>query len=305
MLIQKINPHLVLKNMIGHSLFFAIALVATSFASLDAQLCYRCFNGNWCNEFTDPDFESNVLIVPCPSPTNLRHQYHGDNPSVARILQSFEVAENNSNSLVDVDDFTTTWGCVTATIHEDHEHHTVRMCLNNAATICPTVQAVILNPDVNDVPSDLVLDCAGCVGSLCNDHTFIEEESDTESTTAEPDISTTFASTTDPDIITTSSIITTTSSDVSTSSSPISSSTQLPTTSTEKTLLPFPSTESSVKTSPTGPTVPSSTTLPTDEGTNATTTTPLETTTEVDSGFSLMVSYFLLGLAILVDCLMF
>lgn len=83
-----------------------------SVVSSNAQICYRCFGSNWCNNFTDQNSVWNADIINCPATTKA-YNYDGDNPLIARVLKNFEEASNTVNNTDPV-----TWGCVTATVHE-------------------------------------------------------------------------------------------------------------------------------------------------------------------------------------------
>lgn len=73
---------------------------------MTAEQCYRCFGSDWCSNPSDPIFASKASVINCPA-TALDQQTETD------ILIGKLLPQNKSEV-----DQTTTWGCVTATIHE-------------------------------------------------------------------------------------------------------------------------------------------------------------------------------------------
>ncbi|KAH1010338.1 cell wall integrity and stress response component 4-like [Dendroctonus ponderosae] len=248
--------------------FLALGVFFAAFVALDAQQCYRCFGRHWCNDVAHPDFESNVTIMNCPA-TAAKFSYEGDSPTIAKFIHSLERLSTSSGGEEGLSE--TTWGCVTATIHEAHEVHTIRTCLNNAETICPVVQTVVLNPDLNDVPDEVELDCGGCIGMLCNDHSFAAPDAPSTSSTASPE--TTSSSTATPDSTTSSTTTPTpeTSTSTTTTGGPdgTTSSPTVPSSSSTT-----PTTPESTTTSATTPSPETSTSTTTTGGSDGTTSSP-------------------------------
>ncbi|XP_050302987.1 putative uncharacterized protein DDB_G0281733 [Anthonomus grandis grandis] len=165
-------------------LLYILLILSISGIINSQQQCYRCFGSNFCNNPADPSFQTNVHIVDCPATDIYENLPKKGSLLVQKLLKHLEESSRNHTATF------STWGCLTATIHEDHEVHTIRTCINNAVTICPTVVNVVLNPGLNEIPENVEIDCGGCTGDACNDHSFLRPES-----TTSPSSSTTITST--------------------------------------------------------------------------------------------------------------
>lgn len=77
-----------------------------------AEQCYRCFGSDWCSNPSDPSFASKASVINCPATALELEEPTVEDILIGKLLQDFW-PHNESEVLQ-----TTTWGCVTATIHE-------------------------------------------------------------------------------------------------------------------------------------------------------------------------------------------
>ncbi|ENN81738.1 uncharacterized protein LOC109546496 [Dendroctonus ponderosae] len=155
--------------------FLVVLLMGICLPSLVlSQLaCSRCYGNSFCNNASHPDYATGIRQATC----NVQVDFENDDPIELKIQQAInavslkELGGQNATLL-------NTWQeghCITATVHEPHDSHTLRTCVvrtlnaNVTTSLCELIKTII--SPLNWYEGNFT--CRTCNGShFCNNFTL-------------------------------------------------------------------------------------------------------------------------------------
>ncbi|XP_050311148.1 uncharacterized protein LOC126746794 [Anthonomus grandis grandis] len=156
------------------SFLFIVPLVTLGVYSQRTILnCHRCFGNSYCNDADHPDFRANVANATCNFTNTL-----GLDPSLDHPLWShLQEALNKETALIgeEASPHTFEGNCVTATVFEPHDTHTLRSCIIRDVTaganrtLCELLASAVQTQNVHNG----TFSCRECNRTnFCNTHTL-------------------------------------------------------------------------------------------------------------------------------------